>query len=144
MGKRIENFAPQGDGQYAFKLRCPRDGSLMEKIPIGSLAIERCGRCGCMWFDRHELQLTLASDTEIENVDTDVKRSDYLSDVTNVAQVVCPRDGEALVEMSDPAQKHVRVDCCRACGGVLLDPGELKDLSRLTLRERLAGFFRKP
>jgi Zn-finger nucleic acid-binding protein len=35
------------------------------------------------------------------------------------------------------------IDLCRTCGGVLLDAGELKDLSEFTLAERLKGFFRR-
>ena len=40
-----------------------------------------------------------------------------------------------------PKQPHIQELACTVCGGVLLDAGELKDLSEFTLGERVKGLF---
>ena len=129
------------------KIRCPKDATIMERMSVGSgdLVVDHCGRCGAIWFDAYELDAVLkAKDKGIDLGDIDygaaghgyeykVLRDDFLE---------CPRDHTKLVQVPDPRQPHVVIDICRTCGGVLLDSGELKDLSEFTLGERVKSFFR--
>jgi uncharacterized protein len=124
------------------KLRCPKDATLMEKIRVGQLEVEHCARCGAMWFDAYELANAVQSKRAVAEIDYGTAKS-YDQQVHNAAPLECPRDHAHLVAIPDPRQPHVVIDVCRQCGGVLLDAGELKDLSELTLAERLRGFFKK-
>lgn len=133
MGKK--EAAREGDG----RLNCPRDGTLMEKVRAAGQVIDRCHRCGAMWFDAAELRKVLAEKGAAARLDagpdTDLARG------FAVGATRCPRDGPPLAIVPDNDQAHIHVDLCRECRGVLLDAGELKDLSDVTLRERLAAVF---
>lgn len=133
MGKKEVGQA--GDG----RLYCPRDGTLMEKLRAAGQLIDRCHRCGAMWFDAAELRKVLAEKGAASRLDagpdTDLARG------FAVGATRCPRDGSPLAIVPDNDQAHIHVDLCRTCRGVLLDAGELKDLTELTLRERLRGLI---
>jgi Zn-finger nucleic acid-binding protein len=117
----------------------------MEKMPVGDFAVDHCARCGAIWFDAYELQKTLdAKDRglNLRDIDYGVART-YDAKVHGGEIPHCPRDGTVLLQIPDPRQPHIVIDLCRTCGGVLLDAGELTDLSEFTLAERVKGFFKK-
>lgn len=127
---------PQPDA----RLNCPRDGNTMEKVRVAGVTVDRCYRCGSMWFDGAELERVLAEASAVRRVDS--RLDDDLARGFTVGAVRCPRDKSPLMIVPDDVQSHIHVDLCRTCGGVLLDAGELKDLSQMTLRERLSAVFR--
>ncbi|QOJ00317.1 MAG: zf-TFIIB domain-containing protein [Phycisphaeraceae bacterium] len=128
------------------KIRCPKCATIMEKMPVTStLEVEHCGRCGALWFDPYELESTLRADggsLGINAIDYGTAQN-YDLQVHGDGSRQCPRDASPLVKVPDPRQPHVIIDVCRTCGGVLLDAGELKDLSEFTLSERLKAFLRR-
>lgn len=126
------------------KIRCPKCSTIMEKITAGpNLEIEHCGRCGGMWFDAYELEAVLkTSKGAVHQVDYGTARL-YDQKVHGGEILECPRDHKPLLQIPDPRQPHITIDLCKHCGGVLLDAGELKDLSEFTLGERLRAFFQK-
>lgn len=121
------------------RLRCPRDSMLMEKVQIGDVTVDRCHSCGAMWFDAAELRRVLADSGAVDRLD--VGGNPDAPQGYAVGTPRCPRDQTPLAEVPDNAQAHIHVDLCRTCRGVLLDAGELRDLSEFTLRERLRRFF---
>lgn len=128
------------------KIRCPKCATIMEKIRPGSLGfdVDHCARCGTMWFDAYELEAVLrAKGAAVEDVDFGAAKHNYEYKVHGNDELDCPRDQERLLRMPDPRQPHVVIDLCRKCGGILLDAGELKDLSDFTLAERLRAFFKR-
>lgn len=132
------------------KIRCPKDAAIMEKLRIGAGAdafeVDHCARCGAIWFDPYELEQTLKakdSPADLEDIDFGKAKHSYEQTMYRSGDKHCPRDQSVLLEIPDPRQPHVMIDLCRTCGGVLLDSGELKDLSEFTLTERLKGFFRR-
>ncbi len=126
------------------KIRCPKCSTIMEKVQAApNLEVEHCGRCGAMWFDPYELESVLKSGGGvIGEVDYGAART-YDSKIHGADLRECPRDHQVLLQIPDPRQPHVAIDLCKKCGGVLLDAGELKDLSEFTLAERLRVFFKK-
>jgi Zn-finger nucleic acid-binding protein len=122
------------------RLRCPKDGTIMERVKAGRVDLDRCAACGAIWFDASELAKVLADKSRIAKLDTggDPRAPQGYAPGGRL----CPRDKAALVEIPHTTQTHIQVDLCRVCRGVLLDAGELKDMSEFSLRERLAGFFR--
>ncbi len=46
-----------------------------------------------------------------------------------------------MIRMSDPGQKHVHYESCTICGGVFFDAGELTELSKVSLAQRLRSLL---
>lgn len=112
----------------------------MEKVKVAGVIVDRCHQCGSMWFDAAELRKVLSDKGAVGKLDIGADTSGARGFA--VGATVCPRDGSPLAIVPDNDQSHIKVDLCRTCRGVLLDAGELKDLSELTLRERLRGLIK--
>lgn len=123
-----------------FNLQCPYDGHRMEKVEVGKFTIDRCGKCGGLWFDMAELQRFIAHQLPAEKVDIGTKRGG--EQVHAGKTYKCPRDQSDLILMSDVKQAHIKFHSCTVCGGIMLDAGELKDISEFTVGERVKAFFR--
>ncbi|MEL6329828.1 MAG: zf-TFIIB domain-containing protein [Planctomycetota bacterium] len=122
---------------------CPKDNTLMERLDADGIAVDRCPSCGGIWFDLGELRALMnrADDDligELDRTDRRVPASAHTEDRSNW---VCPRDGQRLTSLRDPQQPHLEYELCTHCGGVFFDSGELKDLSRVTLLERLRSLL---
>lgn len=132
---------PLGD-KLGQRIRCPKDGTIMERVTAAGVIVDRCAGCGAIWFDALELRQVLDTG-DIKATDTG-KLEDRPHNIQvghNLGGMVCPRDGEPLIKARDLKQKHVEIDACRKCAGVLLDAGELTDLSEFTLGERIRGLL---
>jgi len=135
------------------RLRCPKDATIMEKIEVGTIIVDRCGKCGAMWFDALELKKVLALNEASKAVGRDAKHAPVGSidpeekrihtTGRTPAGMVCPRDRSMLINIVDQQQPHIQEKSCTVCGGVLLDAGELQNLSEFTLKEKLKGLFRR-
>lgn len=113
----------------------------MEKLPISNFTLDRCTACRAIWLDSNELQRVLAfGQKEADAIDSKGARG-VKRDIHASAETLCPRDGSRLVDMVHHTQSHVNLLSCTVCGGILLDAGELTDLTHLTLAERLRSFF---
>lgn len=112
----------------------------MERVQVGEVTLDRCPACGSIWCDAYELEAVLKTQGGASR--TDIGVDEVTSGRKAITPKRCPRDKAELIEIPDPRQPHVKIDLCRTCGGVLLDEGELKDLSEFTFAERLRAFFR--
>src|SRR5262245_47483928 len=113
----------------------------MEKVKISNFTVDRCGACRAIWLDANELQRLLEYHREEAD---ELDRKGLEGRVRNVkasADTKCPRDGSRLIDVVDLKQTHVLMLSCKVCGGVLLDAGELTDLTHYSVMERLRGFF---
>ncbi len=126
------------------RLRCPKDATIMERVPVGSFVVDRCAGCGALWFDALELRRVLESKAAIEHLDVGAMdtRPVNTSLGTPLGGILCPRDRTPLLRAADLKQQHIVVDGCPTCGGVMLDSGELKDLSEHTISEKIRGLFK--
>lgn len=108
-------------------LRCPNDNTRMEKQTIGGVTIDRCNSCGRLWLDDGELQQLLADKGRVHDADS----GPFGRHSTRAALGgrVCPRDGKTLIEIPHPQRTDVLIEYCPGCRGVLLDAGELRQLS---------------
>lgn len=128
------------------RLRCPKDGQIMERVPLKGnvgVVVDRCAGCGGMWFDALELRNVLRDKGAVAHVD--VGPLDQRPANACIGQalggMVCPRDGTPLKRAADLQQTHVIMDYCPSCAGCLLDEGELTDLSEHTIKEKLLGLL---
>ncbi|HLP83854.1 MAG TPA: zf-TFIIB domain-containing protein [Phycisphaerales bacterium] len=121
------------------ELKCPKDGSHMTKVTAGGVTIDRCDGCGAMWFDLNELERMLMGKVKTKDIDVGARaRTDAR---INTKHLDCPRDGSRMTEIEYPDQSHVHIMKCPTCQGMLLDAGELVDVDKFTLFERMKAFF---
>lgn len=113
---------------------CPKCNVAMTPRTVGSVEIDMCPSCHGLWLDRLEKETLLSDPTLARKADA---ASGKGSGNLTPGPYLCPRDKGTLISLGDPRQPHVRYEQCTVCGGVFLDAGELKDLSEVTLRERL-------
>jgi Zn-finger nucleic acid-binding protein len=125
-----------------FQLQCPRDNAPMEKFTYQGFHVDRCLSCGCMWFDPEELERVIGNPQAAAIIDADarvtLRRKELLK-----AKRSCPRDKARLFVREHDEQSHVEIDQCPSCRGILLDPGELRDLANTTMGERVAQLWRQ-
>jgi Zn-finger nucleic acid-binding protein len=113
----------------------------MEKFTYQGYLVDRCLACGCMWFDHDELERVRGDADAAAAIDGPTRVRRRRTELLKSA-LACPRDRAALVLREHVEQCHVDIDQCPACRGILLDPGELRDLSELTLGERVRRVWR--
>ncbi|GMV25461.1 MAG: hypothetical protein AMXMBFR58_14920 [Phycisphaerae bacterium] len=129
----------------------------------GVVEVDRCPTCGCVWFDALELDRVLAITGGAKTVDagnaaSGVGRhgatgsghagvagaggggvgsgaSSARGSSSGPRRLKCPVDHSDLIAMSDLKQPHVRTDACTVCGGILCDPGEVRDLAEFSVKE---------
>ncbi|GJM18531.1 MAG: hypothetical protein DHS20C14_07440 [Phycisphaeraceae bacterium] len=119
---------------------CPCDGTVMRKVDVEGVVVDRCPGCGGVWLDLGELAQLLGVEdakTEIADLDPEAHTHAPASDTVRV----CPRDGQRLTPVRVPQQAHIEYDLCTHCGGTFYDAGELRDLSRFTLAERVKSLL---
>jgi hypothetical protein len=87
-----------------------------------------------MWFDALELDKVAKHGDVVGHLDIGKQMDVTRGGVLGTRH--CPRDGSPLIVMFDEQQRHVEELGCTVCGGILLDAGELKDLSEFTLKEK--------
>ena len=110
----------------------------MAPIDVDGIALDRCPACGGIWFDLGELRhvLGLKHTPDKSHLLKDDRANAHV-DVHSRKPCNCPRDNVPMTIVHDPRQPHIAMDLCPHCGGIFLDSGELADLSKHTLRERL-------
>jgi Zn-finger nucleic acid-binding protein len=126
-------------------ISCPKDGQTMTRLDADGVAVDRCPDCGGIWLDLGELRELLDRDPEAAPLITLLDRAERRVQRKNPPKTpdewTCPRDGARLTSLRDPRQPHLEYELCSICGGVYFDAGELNDLSRQTLLERLRAIL---
>jgi len=115
--------------------------TMMDQQPAAGISVDRCRSCGGLWLDAMELEKVVAAKGTARTIDlgTPVENPEDMS----VLPLKCPRDHEPLILMTGQDQSHIRYDACTVCGGAFFDAGELKDMSEVTLVERLKGIWKR-
>ena len=92
---------------------CPGCEQPMQLFYAKDVELERCGRCGGLWFNWGELEAVTGRDLEPEPLDGETSRRCAYCRITLVP---------ALLPGGVP------VETCTACRGLYLDAGELTEL----------------
>lgn len=114
-------------------MKCPRCSSEMETVRVEGEQIDRCTKCGGLWFDEFELA-DLTAKEGAEKVDTG--RADK-SNQHSQARLNCPKCGTPMLRMVDAEQPHIWYETCDECGGSFLDAGEFRELKHHNLIGRI-------
>lgn len=109
----------------------------MRAVKAGEIAVDRCESCRGLWFDTLELDRVAKDRQAVAAVDS----TDARPNPKRPAAMHCPRDKSRLITMHALGQPHIAYESCKVCGGAFLDAGELKDLSEITILERLKRVF---
>lgn len=118
---------PSRTGTNDQRIRCPHDHTPMEREKVGGVAVDRCNACGRLWLDDGELKRLLEDKSSVEGADAGPFGRE--SGRAPLGGRVCPRDGRGLLEIKHPHRADVLIEYCPGCRGVLLDAGELRQLS---------------
>lgn len=110
---------------------------------VGSVEIDRCEGCGGIWLDSLEREQLLTNKTDSLAAGSLDARQTPNPALNRRQGGKCPREQAQLIQMVDIHQPHIKYESCNTCGGIFFDAGEFKDLTELTLRERLRGLLAK-
>jgi Zn-finger nucleic acid-binding protein len=113
-------------------MECPKCQARMEVVQFEDVEVDRCVRCGGLWFDVLE-QEELRERAGSEAIDTGPTWQAAMHDVQE--KVLCPIDGALMVRMVDAVQPHIWVESCPVCHGTFFDAGEFTDFKEHTIGE---------
>lgn len=115
-------------------MECPKCQASMEVVRFEDTEVDRCVRCGGLWFDRLEHEL-LKRRAGSEAIDTGPTWQAAMHD--GQERVFCPVDGVQMARMVNAAQPPFWVESCPVCHGTFLDAGEFTNLKEHALGELL-------
>lgn len=103
-------------------LKSPISEAALVEVTIGDVPVYKDPQTGGYWMQLESLQaLADMQETPVEEVHT--------GETMHIHQGrFCPEDGEPLLEFEFEEHSGVRVDLCKKCGGIWLDPGEITKL----------------
>ena len=121
-------------------MKCPKcKKELSEEIKIGDVKVDRCPKCGGLWFEKDELRL--AKDKEVPEarwIDIEIKDKsinwfqlklwkDKLKFKAKKEIEYCPIDEIPLYKINY-GDTPIEIDVCGVCYGIWLDKGEFKKI----------------
>jgi len=122
-------------------VNCPKCKAAMEVVAFEDIEVDRCTACKGLWFDSRENE-RLKSKRGSEIIDSGDPKTGRKNNT--IPYVRCPRDGNPMVRMVDPAQPHLWYETCSTCGGAYFDAGEFRDYKNLTVLDFIRDLFAKP
>ena len=121
-------------------MKCPNcKKELSEKIKIGDVKIDRCAKCGGLWFEKDELRLAKdKKEPEARWIDIEIKDKslnwfhfdlwkDKVKFKIKKAIKFCPTDEIPLYQVNY-GDTSIEIDVCGICFGIWLDKGEFKKI----------------
>jgi Zn-finger nucleic acid-binding protein len=111
-------------------MECPKCQASMEAVRFEETEVDRCVRCGGLWFDLMEDEV-LRGRAGSESIDSGPAWQASMHDVQE--KVVCPVDGARMVRMIDPGQPDLWVESCPVCHGTFFDAGEFTAFKEHTI-----------
>ena len=111
-------------------MKCPqcRIGLERKTVRGRTTEIDRCPKCGGIWFDDGEIAELLGS--------PDQGRISVPAEARVAPQLECPRCNEPLYLFAWPGTLTV-AEGCRRCGGMRLDAGEFEEIRKAQIVARV-------
>ena len=108
-------------------MKCPRDGTALQKVDICGVELDKCHQCDGIWFDHGELEQLVTTDIVGLEDKLEAKYGDPPVETGEVdGYMRCPRcDDGRLTQYQYTYLKPVKIDRCQNCLGVWLDDTEL-------------------
>jgi Zn-finger nucleic acid-binding protein len=121
-------------------MKCPKcKKELSDKIKIGDVKIDRCPKCGGLWFEKDELRLAKDKKApEAKWMDVEIKDKsinwfqlelwkDKMKFKAKKEIKYCPTDKIPLYSLNYD-DSSIEIDVCGVCHGIWLDRGEFKKI----------------
>ncbi|MFZ2357292.1 MAG: zf-TFIIB domain-containing protein [Candidatus Omnitrophota bacterium] len=117
--------------------KCKKESS--QKIKIGDVKIDRCSKCGGLWFEKDELRLAKDKkapearwvDVEIKDKSINWFQFEFWKDKVKFKAKkgikYCPTDETPLYQLNY-GDTPIKIDVCGICHGIWLDKGEFKKI----------------
>lgn len=116
-------------------MKCPKCDKYLDEIFINHCRVDRCGRCGGIWFDKDELSAVRDErDKDLGWLDFDLWSDEHKLKPSG-SFIDCPRDGKPLFKIKY-GPSDVMVDICLECRGIWLDKDELEKII-MELKQRV-------
>lgn len=112
-------------------MECPRTGAPMLEKTIGKIKVDISTGCGAIWFDHLEIkkfdELSEAGGEELISA-----AGEYHKDINTTPRLRCPQCADVIMlRHFFSVSRQVEIDECPGCGGIWLDPGEIKAIREL-------------
>lgn len=118
------------------KMKCPKDNSLLEHIPVtidpgSNMYLDICKKCQGVWLDKSELAPLISyfnTDHEKTYKDWLVATSDGKTtpkNFWNEGERLCPVDGTGMRKHYSGMTDLIGIEQCSTCGGFWFDGSEL-------------------
>jgi Zn-finger nucleic acid-binding protein len=108
-------------------MKCPRDGTPLERVRLLRVDLDKCHACDGLWCDAGEIEQLISR--EMSQVEEALERKYGDPDVTATdvggGTMQCPRCEAPLQHYAYAGIVDVELDRCESCAGVWLDTGEL-------------------
>ena len=126
-------------------MECPKCHAVMTALRVDEVEIDRCDRCGGLWFDRREAVAILQTDPAAAAA-IDTGPSWQAAIHNEQGKVYCPRDGTLMRKLAVPDRPGLVVERCGACEGTFFDAGEFTQLTdrEIGMLVRSSGSYRAP
>ena len=121
-------------------MECPKCQAQMEPVRFEDTEVDRCVRCGGLWFDALEEE-EIRRRTGSEAIDTGPTWQAAMHNLQT--KVLCPVDGTLMLRMVDVAQPEIWVESCPVCHGTFFDAGEFTDLKENAVGKLLRRQWRE-
>jgi Zn-finger nucleic acid-binding protein len=117
-------------------MNCPVCKIAMIERDFGGVVVHVCDNgCKGIWFDWLGLSKLDKNNEGLGQALQDALNSPRINDA-NRGQINCPKCNEPMHHHEYKHDKEVNIDECYDCGGIFLDPGELKQIRDHHLSEQ--------
>ena len=113
-------------------MECPKCQARMEAVQFEDVEVDRCVRCGGIWFDllEHEDLRVRAGSEAIDS------GPGWQASMHNAqGRVFCPVDGTLMARLVATTRPHLWVESCPVCHGTFFDAGEFTEFKEHALGE---------
>jgi len=118
---------------------CSRCGTTLSEITVDDIILDRCEKCGGIWFDFAELERILSRDTHgLRKLLPEYESHED----KEIESLPCPRCDDVLIRMRTPLEGMIYYSCL-TCYGRWLDGSELKRIVDRPLAIKFEKLFQE-
>ncbi len=120
-------------------MECPKCGGELYPVAQDNIEIDRCRKCGGMWFDMLEVDRLRKVKGSAKALDVGDEASG--EELNQQGKIDCPRCHTQMIRMVDLQQHHIWYESCSVCYGKWFDAGEFKDLQEASIFDFFRDLF---
>jgi Zn-finger nucleic acid-binding protein len=114
-------------------MECPKCDARLAPVQVDEIQVDRCVRCGGIWFDGGEHEAVRQVPGAAPAIDTGPAWQASMHN--RQERSYCPRDGTLMIRVAVPDEPTILVERCPRCDGSFFDAGEFSELKDRALSE---------